>query len=179
MKIGNKIKSLRNQYGLTQEELAIRCELSKGFISQLENDLTSPSLETLTDILDVLGTSLSDFFQTSKIEKVDVHKANEYFIKVEEGQEITWLISDAQNKEMEPVLIKLEPNAKTFEYKAHESDMYGYVLDGELTVVVGNSSYIVETGDSFYIQDPLSKHYVINKSKSEAKFIWVSTPPIF
>ena len=42
--IGNKIKNLRTQKGLTQEELADRCELSKGFISQLERDLTSPSI---------------------------------------------------------------------------------------------------------------------------------------
>lgn len=42
--IGNKIRELRNKKGLTQEELADRCELSKGFISQLENDVTSPRL---------------------------------------------------------------------------------------------------------------------------------------
>jgi len=179
MNIGSKIRNLRTQYGLTQEELAIRCELSKGFISQLENDLTSPSLVTLTDILEVLGTSLADFFKESKVEKVDVHKAGDYFVKEEDGQEITWLISDAQNKVMEPVRIKLEPDAKTFEYPAHESDMYGYVLAGEITVVVGKSEYVCQEGDSFYIEDPLNKHYIKNNSKGEATFIWVSTPPIF
>ena len=51
MKIGDKIKRMRIEKGLTQEELANRCELSKGFISQLENDLTSPSIATLIDIL--------------------------------------------------------------------------------------------------------------------------------
>ena len=62
MKIGAKIKHLRLQYQLTQEELANRCELTKGFISQLENDLNSPSISTLTDILAALGTNLKDFF---------------------------------------------------------------------------------------------------------------------
>lgn len=179
MNIGAKIRSLRLQYGLTQEELAIRCELSKGFISQLENDLTSPSLVTLTDILDVLGSSLADFFKVNKVEKVDVHKADEYFVKEEDGQQITWLISDAQNKDMEPIKVNLEPEARTFEYEAHESDLYGYVLKGEITVVVGNSSYKCNEGDSFYIKNPLNKHYVENKAKSDATFIWVSTPPIF
>ena len=47
MTIGNKIKNLRNLCQLTQEELADRCELTKGYISQLENDLTSPSISTL------------------------------------------------------------------------------------------------------------------------------------
>ena len=57
MEIGNKIKDLRVQKGLTQEELADRAELSKGFISQLERDLTSPSIATLIDLLQVLGTT--------------------------------------------------------------------------------------------------------------------------
>lgn len=47
MEIGSKIKELRIAKGLTQEELADRAELSKGFISQLERDLTSPSIATL------------------------------------------------------------------------------------------------------------------------------------
>ena len=49
--------------GLTQEELADRSELSKGFISQLENDVTSPSIATLVDVLTCLGTDLKTFFR--------------------------------------------------------------------------------------------------------------------
>ena len=56
MDIGKKIRELRIQIGLTQEELADRAELSKGFISQVERNLTSPSIATLTDILQCLGT---------------------------------------------------------------------------------------------------------------------------
>ena len=62
MELGEKIKELRNKQGLTQEELADRSELSKGFISQLERDLTSPSIATLVDILQCLGTNLNEFF---------------------------------------------------------------------------------------------------------------------
>ena len=66
MEIGKKIKDLRIAKGLTQEELADRSELSKGFISQLERDLTSPSIATLIDILQVPGQQPSnEFFQRS------------------------------------------------------------------------------------------------------------------
>ena len=58
MEIGKKIKELRNTLNLSQEELASRCDLTKGYISQLENNLTSPSIATLVDILNALGTSL-------------------------------------------------------------------------------------------------------------------------
>ena len=62
MDIGSKIKELRIANGLTQEELADRSELSKGFISQMENNLTSPSIATLIDVLQCLGTDLKHFF---------------------------------------------------------------------------------------------------------------------
>ena len=66
MKIGDRIRDLRKRYGLTQEELADRAELTKGFISQLERDMTSPSIATLEDILQCLGTSIGEFFQIGR-----------------------------------------------------------------------------------------------------------------
>ena len=77
MKIGKKIKDLRNKYNLTQEELADRLELSKGYISQLENDLTEPSLSSLEDIVHALGTNLSDFFKDDKQSDQIVFKKDE------------------------------------------------------------------------------------------------------
>ena len=71
MDIGFKIKELRMERGLTQEELADRAELSKGFISQVENNLTSPSIATLTDILQCLGTDLKDFFNDEVFKNVE------------------------------------------------------------------------------------------------------------
>ena len=65
-KIGLKIKNLRNKNGLTQEELAARCELTKSFISQLERGQTAPSVSTLEDIVECLGTNLSEFFGDEK-----------------------------------------------------------------------------------------------------------------
>ena len=62
MKIGKKLKELRTQNGLTLEELANRSELTKGFLSQLERDLTSPNISALENILEALGTNLADFF---------------------------------------------------------------------------------------------------------------------
>ena len=51
MDIGKRMKELRIQYGLTQQELADRSELTKGFISQLERNQNTPSIGTLLDII--------------------------------------------------------------------------------------------------------------------------------
>ena len=86
MDIGHKIKQLRVQNGLTLEELASRSELTKGFLSQLERNLTSPSISTLEDILEALGSSLSDFFMEEKNEQV-VFQKKDFF--VDEREECT------------------------------------------------------------------------------------------
>ena len=79
-KIGLKIKNLRYKNGLTQEELAARCELTKGFISQLERGLTAPSVSTLEDIVECLGTNLSEFFDDDTEQKI-VYTKDDYFEK--------------------------------------------------------------------------------------------------
>ena len=79
MDIGHKIKQLRIQKGLTLEELASRSELTKGFLSQTERNLTSPSIATLNDIVEALGTSLSEFFQEDKEERI-VFRKQDFFV---------------------------------------------------------------------------------------------------
>ena len=74
MDIGSKIKELRIANGLTQEELADRSELSKGFISQMENNLTSPSIATLIDVLQCLGTDLKHFFSDDEDKQIVLKK---------------------------------------------------------------------------------------------------------
>lgn len=74
MDIGSKIKRLRQANGLTLEELANRSELTKGFLSQLERDLTSPSVATLEDILEALGTNLQEFFSENQLNKLCLKK---------------------------------------------------------------------------------------------------------
>ena len=84
MDIGNKIKQLRTRQGLTLEELASRSELTKGFLSQLERDLTSPSIDSLSDILEALGTNLSEFFQEDKNDQF-VFRSEDFFVDEREN----------------------------------------------------------------------------------------------
>ena len=78
MDIGKRLKQLRTKNDLTLEDLASRCELSKGFLSQLERNLTSPSISTLEDIVEVLGITLKDFFTEEAQNKVVYHKEDFY-----------------------------------------------------------------------------------------------------
>ncbi len=115
MDIGKKIKELRVAKGLTQEELADRSELSKGFISQLERDLTSPSIATLMDILQCLGTTVSEFFQEEPEDQI-VFRNEDYFEKIDSelGSKTEWIIPNAQKNMMEPIRLTLKPGGLTY-----------------------------------------------------------------
>ena len=177
MNIGVKIKQLRTQKGLTLEELASRCELTKGFLSQMERNLTSPSISTLNDILEALGTTLSEFFKEEKNEKV-VFQKEDFFVDKRDGYTVNWIVPNSQKNEMEPVLIELMPGERTFEVTPNDGEEFGFVLDGKITLVNGKNEYIVKKGETFYLTGR-DFHYLKNDKKTPAKIIWVSTPPLF
>ena len=177
MELGKKIKRMRNQKGLTQSELADRCELTKGYISQLENDLNSPSIATLTDILAALGSNLAEFFQEEKEEKI-VFSKMEFIEKDSEGVFWRWLIPNAQKNMMEPVLVELDESVETAGDIPHEGEEFGYVLEGKIAILLGNKRYVCKKGEAFYY--PANKpHSIVNQGKNKAKFLWISTPPNF
>ena len=178
MEIGGKIKQLRLQRGLTQEELAARTELTKGFISQLERDITSPSIATLVDILAALGTDVSAFFSETAEESV-AYNADDMFVKSEpDGYTIQWLVTNAQKNALEPILVTIPPGAASQEDDPHEGEEFGYVLSGSVTLLLGGKKYRVKKGGSFYFR-PTRVHALINGGKTEARVLWVSTPPSF
>lgn len=179
MKIGNKLKELRVAKNLTQEELADRAELSKGFISQLERDLTSPSIATLVDILQCLGTDLQEFFADTSEEQI-VFRDQDYFEKIdtELKNKIEWIIPNAQKNIMEPIRLTLEPGGSTYPDVPHEGEEFGYVLSGSITIHLGNHVYKAKKGESFYFT-PRTQHYITANGKTGASLIWISTPPNF
>ncbi len=177
MDLGGKIKQMRNQKGLTQGELADRCELTKGYISQLENNLNSPSIATLADILVALGSNLSEFFREEKDEKI-VFTKDEFIEKNTDGVLFSWLIPNAQKNMMEPVLVELEPDASTTNDIPHEGEEFGYVLEGKIALLIGNKQYLCKKGEAFCYTAG-KPHCIANKNKGKSKFLWVSTPPNF
>lgn len=179
MEIGDKIRSLRISKGLTQEELANRCELSKGFISQVENDLTSPSIATLVDILEILGTNLTEFFSENSEERI-IYKNDDMFETEDKDLKysLKWLVPSSQKNDMEPIMLTLEPNGRYIEEEPHEGEEFGFVLNGSIILHLGDKTYKVKKGESFYFK-PKANHYLSNPGKTIAKVIWITTPPSF
>ena len=175
--IGSKLRDLRLKNGLTQEELADRAELSKVFISQLENDLTSPSIATLIDILTLLGSNLSSFFADYDESQL-VFTPDDYFEKQYDDMTVHWIVPTAQKNAMEPIITELSKGAATDEDFPHEGEEFGYVLEGKVKVVVGERTAEAAAGDTFYFSSD-KKHYIVNIYDGVSRVLWVSCPPTF
>ena len=176
MDIGNKIKQLRTRQGLTLEELASRSELTKGFLSQLERDLTSPSIDSLSDILEALGTNLSEFFQEDKNDQF-VFRSEDFFVDERENCTVNWIVPNTQKNQMEPILLEL-PGGESFEIEPHNGEEFGYVLDGSVILECDGERSVVCRGETFYLHGR-TFHYLKNERKTTARILWVCTPPLF
>ena len=177
MDIGKKLRELRKQNDLTLEDLASRSELTKGFLSQVERNLTAPSIATLEDILEALGSNLSEFFHEEE-EKQIVFGTDDFFVDEKEDYQVEWIIPNAQKNQMEPILLELPAGGESFTVEPHDGEEFGYVLEGAIILMVGEEKHIVHKGETFYLSGK-SRHYLKNEKKTTAKVLWVSTPPLF
>ena len=178
MKIGERLKRLRMINSLTQEELASRADLTKGYISQLENDATSPSIATLKDILDVFGVSMQEFFSERIDEDVVYGKDLRVDASDDDKVKVELLVPGAQNREMDPVLVTLAPGEAMEEQPFHEGEEFGFILLGKVQLKLDDKVYTVKKDECFYFSSD-KRHLVINSGKVPAKILWVVTPPTF
>ncbi|MEJ7420578.1 XRE family transcriptional regulator [Staphylococcus haemolyticus] len=175
MQIGNKLRNLRRQKNLTQEELAERTDLSKGYISQIESQHASPSMETFLNILEVLGTSPSDFFKEKSKEKV-LYTKNERTIydEYDRGYVLNWLVMKSNEFEMEPLILSLKPGASYKHFDPSESDTLIYCLKGCVTLTLGNSRYQANEQDVLYFRAN-EIHQLHNETTDEIEILIVAT----
>jgi transcriptional regulator with XRE-family HTH domain len=179
MKIGSRIRSLRQQRELTQEELAERAGLTKGFISQVERDLTSISLDSLIQILEALGEKVSHFFGDLEKEKIVYRTEDRVDLQNRNGVKGFCLpVPGSTNRLMEPVILTLGPTECTEEEQAHPGDELGYVLKGRVAIHFGTRAHRAKAGDCFYFTAD-QDHFIRNTGAADAVVFWITAPPAF
>ena len=179
LKIGEKLRQLRKGHGLTQEELANRAYLTKGFISQLERDHTSPSIATLKSILDVLGVDLGNFFREVPQQSVVARKKTRVLSSTSTDDcLIHFLLPKAMGRLMDPVLVTLDRGARTEEDSSHEGEEFGFVVQGTITLWLDDKAHRLFKGDCFYFKSSW-KHWVENSGGHSARILWVVSPSTF
>ncbi|MFB3885975.1 MAG: helix-turn-helix domain-containing protein [Thermodesulfobacteriota bacterium] len=178
MKIGERIRNLRQLSNLTQEELAERANLTKGFISQIERDLTSISLDSLIQILDALDENICDFFKETSEEKIVYREKDRVAIEKEKIEKFELLVPGATNRRLEPVLLTLRKGESTPKERPHEGEEFGLVLRGRVNLRFGREILKLKKGECFYLSAE-KEHWIHNSGSKEAVVLWISAPPSF
>ena len=169
MEIGEKLRNLRIQKNLTQEELGERTDLSKGYISQLERDLSSPSMESFFDILEVLGVTPAEFFKQKTDDQKIVYKEEDttFYSDDEHGYHIKWLIP-------EPILLTLEKKGQYKQFTPSLSETFIYVLEGKVALQFGETLHEAKKGESIYYEAS-KPHRLQNQAAGISKVLIVAT----
>ncbi|MDH3582455.1 MAG: cupin domain-containing protein [Hyphomicrobiales bacterium] len=184
-RIGYQLKRARLLKGLRLLDVAEAIGLSSSLISKIENNKINPSLSTLHRLAQVLETSVSALFaMDEKLDKV-VLKQEERPIagKVQgivqwEGIEAEIMIPYEEGRLLEGFVFVMEPGGHSGGVLQHDGEECGYVLEGELEIVVGGKTHHLKTGSSFFFYSNVPHSYR-NPGKTVARVIWINTPPTF
>ncbi len=176
--IATRVRETRLEKQLTLKDLADRTGLSRSYLSQIETGKCSPSLATLKRIAQALEVRTVDFFADELLDDPIVIGRDEW-IKVRlPGWEadVRQIVRTVSNKRMQPFFTEIEPGGRSREPYSHAGEEFGFVLEGELTITVGDRTHQVGEGLAFYYSS-LLPHSWENKGNKKVRVVWVVTPP--
>jgi transcriptional regulator with XRE-family HTH domain len=179
MQLGRKVRDLRLRRGLTVQRLAELTGLSKGFISQVENDHTSPSLATLRDVANALDTSIAYLVVEEEQRPHVVRSGDRPRVAVGGNTTRVELLSALPKRNLELVLAELPPGQSAGDKRHfHHGEECIYCLEGRVSVTCGLDGFTLDAGDSCHF-DGRVPHAVENAGDSIARVIIAITPAAF
>lgn len=179
--VGQRLKKLRLERGLSIRALAQQSGLSHPFVSSVERDATNPSVSSLKKLLDVVEITMSNFFA----EKVSPQRAAFYkpheLTELADGTRLSYRQVGAEliNAKMLILHERYAPGASTGnERYQHVAEEGGVVVKGKLVITVGDESHVLEEGDAYYF-DSTIPHKMENVFDEECIVVSAGTPPTF
>ncbi|SMC27792.1 transcriptional regulator, XRE family with cupin sensor [Desulfacinum hydrothermale DSM 13146] len=169
LKIGQKVRDLRQQYKYTLQDLAQKTGLSKPFLSQIENDHVVPPIATLMKLARALNVGLAHFFQDeASDEKVSITRPEER-TKIERRphqskRDVNYIYESLEfrkrSKHMEPFLVEFHiQDADQMVFQSHSGEEFLYILEGELEFRTVDRVEVLRPGDSIYFDSDVSHSF--------------------
>jgi transcriptional regulator with XRE-family HTH domain len=179
--LGVQLRHARLVKGLRLKDLADLANCSESMISKIENNKSTPSLNTLHRIAKALDTSVAELLQDRSAVGQVVQRKGERQIISETGgvggsAETEVMIPFGSSSMLQAFVVRLEPGQGSGGNLQHEGEEVGFVKTGQLLLTVAGVSYHLNEGDSFFFASSLT-HSFVNHGTSTAEIIWVNTPP--
>lgn len=180
-RIGLHIKQLRTRRRLSVRELAERSGIAHATISLIERDRTSPSIDTLSAMLDALGTTFVGFFDgIEQSVPYSPFYSNEDLVEIGDAGSVSYRMLGINHPNRHVLMLHetYEPEADTGEVFSHRAQEAGFVIRGQVEVTVGSECKVLQKGDGYYFDSQLP-HRFRNVGKTPAEIISAVTPPTF
>lgn len=180
MRLGRRIRALRSKRGLTVAELAKRTGYTPSFISQVEKDITNPSIASIQKIARTLGASVSTFFDENHGKRLVVRKTERRKIVFPRNQVTDYLLSPSLAGHLQMIYTEILPGGGSGgEPYTHDSDEEcAVVLQGRLRFWVGDDAHLLKEGDSITFESRIP-HRWENAGRGKAIVLWAITPPSY
>jgi len=180
MLIGKKIQEIRKQQKISLTELSKKSGVQLATLSRIENLKMTGTLESHMEIAKALNVDITDLYQDINFEKtkIDVHdeKSSVDLFNYSDKSSYEILTSKVLSKKMMPTLLRIEPDGKTnTEQGSKLSEKFLFILQGSISIKVGDSAYILKEGNTLYFDASLP-HYFENTGTKVVKIICVATP---
>ena len=177
LQLGNRLSSLRKRKNMTLDDLSAKSGVSKSILSQIERDLSNPTVTTISRISDALGEKLSDFFlkiEAGEVNSIESSKETPSITSKDglcelnilgAGETVNWLQWYLLEMKPKGVLDSKSHGPKTFENLT--------VIDGQIEVICGTSKEKLSKGDTFRFQSN-KEHSIKNISKQKTQVLMVN-----
>jgi transcriptional regulator with XRE-family HTH domain len=186
--LGREIRQLRKVRGITLQQLALATGKSVGFLSQVERNLTRPSVAALQDISEALSIHIGWFFPE---DSTGSPQEREYIVRRQNRRRLTYselsgteylglhdsLLSSNLNGELALGISRYEPGASTGDDSyEHDGEEAGLVLSGTLELTIDGQQFVLDAGDSFSFKSNLQHRYANPSDSEETLVVWANTP---
>ena len=177
LQLGNRLSLLRKRKSMTLDELSSKSGVSKSILSQIERDLSNPTVTTISRIAEALDEKLSDFFLKIEVEETSSIESSKETPSITSkdglcelnilgaGETVNWLQWYILEMKPKGVLESGSHGPKTFENLT--------VIDGQIEVECGDRKEKLSKGDTFRFQSNRN-HTLKNISKQKAQVLMVN-----
>ena len=183
--VGQRLRELRKQKGLSIKALAEQTELSSSFISQVERGVSSVSFASLHSFCRALGVSLAEFFgESDPTHAVELPASPEQSLVHSRELEASITLSDAAinyrflstgfpARQFEAMMGTISPGY-SFPPSTHKGEEFGHVLEGTLKLIIGEDTYVLGPGDSYHFSSTIPHGYGV-EGDHPVRVLWVVT----
>ncbi len=180
LQLGPRIRALRQARKVTLRELAEEAGVTESFLSQVEREVTSPSIASVQRIARALDLGIAELFADDQPLGRVVRREDRRRISYPGLNATDEFLTAGRDGRLQVILTTLEPGGGTGdEAYTHESDEeVVIVLEGRLELWVGDEHHVLDAGDSI-THSSRQPHHNRNPGPGRTVVLFCSTPPSF